>query len=102
VISLMNFCKTHCLMFQSLDDMHASLLDLKYRSPISSQSSCYLIGEDLLFLIWDIFICLASSPLKLTRVNPFPGLLHNSASMVLIMTYLLCWKFSVSLNNLRG
>jgi hypothetical protein len=26
-------CKTHCPMSQSLDDMHASLPDLKYRPP---------------------------------------------------------------------
>ena len=25
--------KKHCSMFQSLDDMHASLPDLKYKSP---------------------------------------------------------------------
>jgi hypothetical protein len=27
-------CKTHCPMSQSLDDMHASLPDLKYRPPL--------------------------------------------------------------------
>jgi hypothetical protein len=34
--SLMKFEKTHCIMSQSLNDMHASLPDLKYRPPISS------------------------------------------------------------------
>jgi hypothetical protein len=29
-------CKSHCPMPQSLDDMHASLPDLKYRPPMSS------------------------------------------------------------------
>jgi hypothetical protein len=40
-------CKTHYLMSQSLDDIHASLPDLKYRPPFD---------EDLLSLIWVIFI----------------------------------------------
>jgi len=44
-------CKTHCPISQSLDDMHASLPDLKYRPPISSQSSCCLTDEDSLPLI---------------------------------------------------
>jgi hypothetical protein len=30
-ISLVNLCKTHCSISQSLDDMHAFLPDLKYR-----------------------------------------------------------------------
>jgi hypothetical protein len=49
-------CKTHCPISQSLDDMHASLPDLKYRPPISSQSSCCLTDEDSLPLIWVLFV----------------------------------------------
>jgi hypothetical protein len=49
-------CKTHSPMSQSLDDMHASLPILKYRPPISSLSSCCLTDEDLLPLIWVLFV----------------------------------------------
>jgi hypothetical protein len=32
-IAFMKFAKMHYSMFQSLDDIHASVPDLKYRSP---------------------------------------------------------------------
>jgi hypothetical protein len=49
-------CKTHCPMSQSLDDMHASLSDLKYRPPFLLNLLVCLIDDDLLSLIWVIFI----------------------------------------------
>jgi hypothetical protein len=49
-------CKTRCPMSQSLDDMHASLPDLKYRSPFLLNLLVCLMEEDLLFLIWVIFV----------------------------------------------
>jgi hypothetical protein len=49
-------CTTYCPMSQSLDDMHASLPDLKYRLPFLFDLLVALIYEDLLSLIWVIFI----------------------------------------------
>jgi len=49
-------CKTHCPMSQSLDDMHASLPDLKYRPPFLLNLLVCLIDDDLLSLIWVIFV----------------------------------------------
>jgi len=49
-------CKTHCPMSQSLDDIHASLPDLKYRPPFLLNLLVYLIDDDLLSLIWVIFV----------------------------------------------
>jgi hypothetical protein len=43
-------------MSQSLDDMHASLPDLKYRPPFLLNLLVCLIDEDLLSLIWVIFV----------------------------------------------
>jgi hypothetical protein len=43
-------------MSQSLDDIYALLPDFKKEALISSQSSCCLIIEDLLSLIWIIFV----------------------------------------------
>jgi hypothetical protein len=66
-------CKTHCLMSQSLDNMHASLPVLKYRSP-------FLL---VLLVVWLMKTCylwfghlhrLASSPLELAHVSLFPDL----------------------------
>ena len=39
-------CKTHCPMSQSLDDMHASLSDLKYRPPFLLNLLVCLIDDD--------------------------------------------------------
>jgi hypothetical protein len=49
-------CKTRCSMSQSLDYMHASLPDLKYRSLFFLNLLVCLMDEDLLFLIWVIFV----------------------------------------------
>jgi len=49
-------CKTRCPMSQSLDDMHASLPDLKYRPQFLLNLLICLIDEDLLSLIWVIFV----------------------------------------------
>jgi hypothetical protein len=49
-------CKTHCPMSQSLDDMHASLSDLKYRPLFLLNLPVCLIDDDLLSLIWVIFV----------------------------------------------
>jgi len=50
------FCKTHCPMSQSLDDMHASLPDLKYRPLFLLNLLVCLIDDDLLSLIWVTFV----------------------------------------------
>jgi hypothetical protein len=44
-------CKTSCPMSQSLEDMHASLPYLKYRSPFLLNLLVHLIDDDLLSLI---------------------------------------------------
>ena len=50
--------------------MHAFLYDLKYRAPISSQSSRFFIGKVLLSDLSHL-CCLTSSLLGLTFVSPF-------------------------------
>jgi hypothetical protein len=50
------FCKTHCPMSQSLEDMHASLPDLKYKPQFLLNLLVWLIDEDLQSLIWVIFV----------------------------------------------
>jgi len=60
-------------MSQGLDDMHASLPDLKYRPP-HVFLIFLLIDEDLLPLIWVIFVVWLSSPLELAHVSLFPDL----------------------------
>ena len=45
-------CKTHCQMSQSLDDMRASLSDLKYKPPFLLNLLVCFIDDELLSLIW--------------------------------------------------
>jgi len=49
-------CKTRCPMSQSLNDMHAFLPDLKYRPPFLLNLLVCLIDDDLISLIWVIFV----------------------------------------------
>ena len=73
-----------------LYDVYAFSPDLKYRPPISSQSSHLFIGEVLLSDL--IHLChLTSSLLKLTFVSPFQNIynLHNSSFTGPMMTLLL-------------
>jgi len=62
--------KNHYPMSQSLDDMHVSLPDLTYRPP-HVFLIFLLIDEDLLPLIWVIFVVWLSSPLELAHVSLF-------------------------------
>ena len=86
-------CKTRYLISQSLDDMHASLPDLKYRPPISSLSSCCLTDEDLLPLIWVIFVAWLSSPLKLAHVSLFSDLFTQLSLCGAHRDPFICWRF---------
>jgi len=81
-------------MSQSLDDMHAFLPDLKYRPPFLLNLLVCLIDDDLLSLIWVIFVvwllAYSSWPMQVSS----PIRLHSLAFTVPIVTYLLAKDFS--------
>jgi len=96
-----DICKTHCTMSQSLNDMHASLPDLKYRPPfLLNLLVAWLVRS--CYLIWVIFVVWLSSPLELAHISLFPDLFAQLSLCGAHCDPLACERFSDLSNNLRG